>query len=408
MPLLRKRDDDGTVRFARSKRLAAGLALAALPVVLAIRYCPVPWSAVLLACALMLMVVLIVRARAVRTTTQIVIINAAAALVALSVFEAYLGVQQIQGDGTRMEGSVTDNYTVSDDVLGYAPKKSGRYTARKYYGNTLLYDVVYTIGADGLRISPANNETIGGGCIIFFGDSTTFGEGLNDNQTLPFYVGQKTGGHSAIYNFAFIGYGPHQMLASLQAGRLNQIVRCTPTHFVHRLLPEHSARVAGLTTWDKHGPRFVLDAHGAVAHRGHFDDLPLLFDDVPRAVETALARFFTWQRFFGRARNTEPADLDLLVAVVVDSAQLTKRLYADSFFHVLLGNDPYALIEAKLTAAGVSVVKLSSAIPDLASDWSGSQAIGTRYMLSIHDFHPNALQNELIADYLVQQIFNRP
>ena len=26
----------------------------------------------------------------------------------------------------------------------------------------------------------------------------------------------------------------------------------------------------------------------------------------------------------------------------------------------------------------------------------------------IHDFHPNALQNELIADYLVQQIFNRP
>ena len=200
------------------------------------------------------------------------------------------------------------------------------------------------------------------------------------------------------------------MLATLQAGRLNQMVRCRPTNFVYRLLPEHSARVAGLATWDRHGPRFVLDAYGAVVRRGNFDDLPLLFDDVrvPRVVETALEHFFTWQRFFGRARDTEPADLELLVAVVADAARLTKQLYPDSLFHVLLERDPNALIQAKLAAAGVPVVKLTSAIPDLAADWSGSQAIGTRYILSIHDLHPNHLQNELIADYLVKQIFNRP
>jgi hypothetical protein len=408
VPLQRNRDSDGTVRYARSKRAAAGLALAALPLGLAIRYCPVPWSAVLLTCALVLMVALIVRRHTNRAITQMVIANAAAALLALSMFEAYLGVQKVQGDGTRIEGSVTEGYTVSDDLLGYAPKKSGRYTARKYYGNTLLYDVAYTIGKDGLRISPPSSETIGGGCIIFFADSTIFGEGLNDDQTLPFYVGQKTRDHPAIYNFAFIGYGPHQMLASLQAGRLTQIVRCAPTNFVYRLLPEHAARVAGLASWDKHGPRFVLDARGGVVRRGHFDDLPLLVDDVPRAVEAALARFFIWQRFFGRTRDTGPADVDLLAGVVAESARLTKRLYPDSFFHVLLGNDHNALIEPKLTAAGISIVKVSSIIPDLAADWSGSQPIGTRYMLSVHDFHPNALQNELIADYLVQKLFNRP
>jgi hypothetical protein len=328
--------------------------------------------------------------------------NVAAISMALAIFEVYLSIGAPGSDGTRMEGTITDGFTHPDDVLGYAPNKNSRVTARKYYGDSLLYDAVYTINSDGLRVAPPTEDRPLG-CVVFFGDSVTFGEGLNDTDTFPYQVGLKSNSRYAIYNFAFSGYGPHQMLASLKAGVVSRTLRCRPTQFIYLTIPEHIARAAGLAFWDKHGPRFKLAGDGTVSQDGHFDDAPRLLGGLtlPTWVWRSLRSSLTWQKLFGSQRNPDPADLALLLAVIHESARLVKEQYEGAEFDVILWDgriDPRLdLIEADLRGTGIPVFRLTSAIPNYPRDWRS-------YVLSTHDLHPNSVQDELLADYIVSHV----
>src|SRR5262249_17220055 len=188
------------------------------------------------------------------------------------------------------------------------------------------------------------------GCIVFFGDSITWGEGVNDYQAFPYQIGLKTGGRYAIYNFAFSGYGPHQMLANLQAGSVERIVNCTPTHFIYLGMADHISRVAGLKYWGQHGPRFTLDRNGMLNRNGHFDSPSKLFGrwTLPPWIQDALDSSFSWQILIGRARAERATDLALFLEVVRESVRLTRERYPESKFYVLLwGGDESstALIE---------------------------------------------------------------
>jgi hypothetical protein len=384
-----------------TKSRIAILTSGAAVTVLGILYCPVPWASVLFAVS----GVLIWQAWwATRTGTSVVMMNLAAICMALAIFEIYLSIGDERSDGTRIEGSITEGFTHSDDILGYAPNKNSRVTARKYYEDSLLYDAAYTIDSDGLRIAPPSEETPEG-CVVFFGDSVTFGEGVNDTETFPYRVGIKTNGRYAIYNFAFSGYGPHQMLASLQAGIIDQTLRCKPTQFLYLTIPEHIARVAGLTFWDRHGPRFKLGDDGLVVQDGHFDDNPRFFGGLrlPNWMGRALRSSLTWGRLFGHRRNPNSADLSLYLGVVRESARIATERYKGAKFDVILWDgrvdDRLDLIDGKLRAAGIPVHRVTSAIPNFRADWK-------QYILSVHDPHPNPLQHERLADYIVSRVLH--
>jgi hypothetical protein len=106
-------------------------------------------------------------------------------------------------------------------------------------------------------------------------------------------------------------------------------------------------------------------------------------------------------------RAVVPSYVKLFVAVVAAAARVTKERYPRSTLNVILWDadpkdDPrFALLEDKLHADGVRVYRETAAIPDLRSNYF-------RYALSIHDFHPNALQNMLLANYIVQHVLNQP
>jgi hypothetical protein len=373
--------------------------LAGVLVALAYLYCSIPWSAAFLLIAILLT---IFARLAKRVSTGILLINIAAVLFSLAIVEAYIGVKQLQGDGTRMEGTSTDGFTHADDMLGYAPNPNVSVTAKEYFGPTLLYDVVYTFDAEGLRLAPPTNATGARDCLVFFGDSVTFGEGVKNDQTFPYLIGVKTHGRYLIRNFAFSGYGPHQMLANLESPLFDRRINCKPTHFFYLAIPQHISRVAGLTSWDHHGPRFVLGANGEALRDGNFDSPAPIFGQIksPRGVDLALSSFFTWQRFFGWGRDPGPEDLHLFLSVVRTSAQVANMEYPDSQFEVLLGDgmdEQLAAMEKGLKSAGIRVHRISDAIPDLRANW-------VHYILSIHDTHPNALQHERIADYLVHDL----
>jgi hypothetical protein len=97
----------------------------------------------------------------------------------------------------------------------------------------IIYDVHYSIDNDGFRLTKlTNNEQPHR--INFFGCSMTFGEGMNDEETLPYFV-QKNLQEVKVKNFGWHGYGAHQALAILQSSRdtrgdINFSLRCRGMH----------------------------------------------------------------------------------------------------------------------------------------------------------------------------------
>jgi hypothetical protein len=338
-----------------------------------------------------------------RRVTGVVLVNVAAILCAVGLFELYLAIAADHGDGTRLEGSINEGFTEPDDLLGYAPRKDIRVTARKFFGDTLVYDATYTIGPDGLRVSPQREPKDAKGCVVFFGDSITFGEGLNDTENYPFRIGSRADGAYEVHNFAFSGYGPHQMLANLWGNRVQERLRCTPTQFVYLMIPEHLERVAGRAMWDKHGPRFVMSADGVLRRDGNFDR-PYRAPGglaIPQWLGERLETFHTWQKLFGRDRPAGADALPLAVAIISEAARTCRQRYPQSAFDVILwdGNDGERVrgLEAGLTAAGIPVHRITRAIPDFRTNWQA-------YVISEHDLHPNARQHELLADYVASNI----
>jgi len=159
-------------------------------------------------------------------------------------------------------------------MLGWAPGNGKSFVERARFDNKLLYQVKYTIDDHGLRIASPSVTTHNrqSNCLLFFGDSFTFGEGVKDDETMPYRVSEKTKRRYQAYNFAFLGYGPHQMLAQLQEGLVDAAIECKPAIAIYQALPDHVSRAAGLEAWSQFGPKYVSAKDNLVLLKGRFED----------------------------------------------------------------------------------------------------------------------------------------
>jgi hypothetical protein len=332
-------------------------------------------------------------------------VNLAAIVLALGVAEGYFWLRHDAVADERFEGSYTRNYFLAHELLGYAPARNYQATVTKYVGEELIYDTVYTIDAQGLRLAPPHDAALAKRSVLFFGGSITFGEGVDDTRTMPYQVGLKTQGRFAIYNFGFHGYGPHQMLAALQAGLIEELVELTPSLVIYQAIPAHAARSAGRASWDRHGPRYLLDERGNLYLAGHFDDVE---EEKSAAATYRLTRSFLYQRLFGQHRAIQEEELRLYLAIVKAARDDVLRRFPGCAFEVLVWGTPedadVATLEMMLrglTAAGIPVHRVSDILP-------GYREAPEQYELSPHDRHPTAQAHERIAYYVVTRILGSP
>ena len=207
--------------------------------------------------------------------------NAGVAAATLAVAEAYFSFEETEPPTHAPE------YIKNDPVLGWSPREGIRTRATKFFHGRSLYDVTYTIDSNGLRISPPAGDDSSAGTVLFFGCSFTFGTGLQDDETLPYQVGVQSEGRWRTVNFGVGGYGPHQMLAALESGRVRRVLDSPPRHAFFVAIASHLVRVGGRSAVFGHGgPRFRIDPDGIPRLHGHFGDEPI----VPGFLETSLAR----------------------------------------------------------------------------------------------------------------------
>ena len=288
--------------------------------------------------------------------------------------------------------TITPRLMRTDTILGYEPIANNAVRSVKATEDTLVYDVTYSIDPTGLRVSPDANAQPQG-CILFFGGSYTFGEGVEDWEAMPFQVGEKTAGAFQIYNFGISGHGPHQMLAAIEFGLVEDRVDCDVTHIVYQAIQEHIRRVSPGVSWGLWGPKYVIQ-DGEVVYIGRFSSTERLAELKRRLSNSELYRRL-------RERNLTETNLATYFGVVEKSQKLLSEQYPNSQFHILLWNhaqDTHRLMSEKFAAQQWQIHSSDAFLPQFAENRAAYQ------ISPAVDNHPTGETHSIIAEYVVTEI----
>jgi len=284
---------------------------------------------------------------------------------------------------------------VNDPVLGYKRKANAVIHASKSIGTNKLYDVVYTMDSLSRRLTPIDPTIPKDRFIAFFGCSFCFGEGLNDNQTIPCFVASDAPRYMP-YNYGCYGYGPQQMLAKLQSGELRSEIDEPKGIAVYIFFDEHVDRVIGTMNiynmWGKTMPYYFLD-HGQLKRDGNFTTGRPLISRIYRR----LGKSETLKYFHVNFPMRINGDHIRLTAEVIRESQ---RLFTQQFE----GSDFYVLFypAGKLHTKQIIPCLLQSGIKYL--DYTSLFARGEKDIVFPGDGHPTAHATEAVARKLVADL----
>jgi hypothetical protein len=145
-------------------------------------------------------------------------------------------------------------------VLGVQINKTGVLSDTKFTrSGSTIYHASYTLTTDSIGSYSFNhrigfqNPSAPSPKVVFLGCSFTFGQGVNDSETLPYRVGALC--NSSTLNLGSIGYGLHQVYKIFldEFAYANNNGRL----FVYTMIPDHVLRASGLYDWSP-GPSFQL------------------------------------------------------------------------------------------------------------------------------------------------------
>lgn len=320
----------------------------------------------------------------------------------LAIIELYLGWKSPTSEVIYTPDGA--NYQPSD-ILGYAPKPATLITAKRTYAGELIYDVEYRINRSGMRHTPASATHSTKACILFFGGSFTFGEGLNDTDTVANYVAHMDSNKARVFNFGYSGYGPQQMLAAIDQGLVSKLAgSCTKVTAVYTGVTQHIARVAGYSWWDLHGPKYTLDKNGAAQYTGHFDDG---LQKQVQSLRSYALKSHIFSLLFSLRLNGyySEANIKLYAAIVAAAGDALRAQFgADTVFKVILWHpdffgehaQSYTKAVAALEKSGIPVHSIDATVlpgPDLE-----------KYKIHRHEGHPNAMTNRKVAAFVVDML----
>jgi len=326
--------------------------------------------------------------------SKVALINLAALIATLTGFEWYLYSNRHYKVG-RIENVYDGQYTIHHPDLGYTVGANlSRPNVTKYLDDKQIYKVSYSTNEHGLRRSMDGDRADGHfGCILVYGGSFTYGEGVNDEETMPWLIDTLTGRRHRVFNFGLHGYGPHHMLASLESGHTESIVDCEdePVVVIYQAIDAHLRRAPGLMPWDAHGPRYLVDGRGQAIHAGYFDET-----FTRGRVFHLLDESYIFKKVLGSHRARRDEDVDLFLAIVEAAKARSNDLFDLQDFVVFYWDaGPLDQIPDKLVDHGLRVFRVHDIIP-------GSRSNDSVYRLA-GDSHASPLANEKIAEFVVER-----
>ncbi|CAJ0853937.1 hypothetical protein AMST5_00693 [freshwater sediment metagenome] len=291
--------------------------------------------------------------------------------------------------------------------LGWRPARPGPIHEKKIATNgDVVYDVVNTIDDNLTRKVESAPD---GPTVAFFGDSITFGAGLNDNETLPQAFADLTDRRFRVLNLAVTAYGPQQFLRALEIGEHDALLKKDPRLFIMLTAPWHAGRTSCKERNQWYAPRYVIE-DGAPVYRGACSEAASGLFGAARALLRSTEMFHYF--FESREPPIDEKDVDLYVAVLGKAGEVARQKYGVPTLIMYLpdnfATDRYQLgpaygnaqIMQKLRATGLHVAEARLVN---AADYPGQP------LFIPGDGHPTGLMDRIWAGQIrdvVMQEFN--
>ncbi len=332
-----------------------------------------------------------VMAFATRGAIRNTLVTVCSLLVGLALIEGAVLLLDMRAPSTASAPGTTNDAGLAHGrpLVGWGPVKAGVFHVTKTGADGRpIFDAHVTIDENLLRKTVPSD---GARPIAFFGDSWIYGDGLDDDGTLPQAFANLNEGRIPVLNLAFAGWSPAQNLIALREALYAKLIE-TPRRFILFTSPFHIERTACRGAYMiSQAPRFVIDGDG-VRFAG-----PCTRAGSPWILMTKIARRFA---LYGRIepllaapRHDDVVTYLKIVEAFVAQAKAdygvgTTVLFAPFVDDYLKGTGyTEARIVHELRAAGLDV--LVDQLPPVA-DVALYEIPG--------DGHPTALSNKLRAE----------
>jgi hypothetical protein len=293
----------------------------------------------------------------------------------------------------ELTGVSPDGLYAPRPAIGLGPGHAGRFHAEKKDPKTgsPIYTANYTIDSNLLR-KTQSCET--GSAVVFFGCSFTFGEGLNDADTLPQAFSDSVDRKVRVLNLGFSGYGPQHFLSELQSGIFDSVIGQQPRLFVFLTSVGHAERSACKPHWVRWGPRYQIE-NGQLMLKGPcYEGLGLWLQDW---LHNSAAYRWLIEPY---RRRLSHDDIELYLQITLAAVKLAKTKYGVPVIvlYVTSAKDSYLSGTAFSTEAVQKRLRDGGAI---VIDGMPDENAAAGMALSIPgDGHPTALANRLRATIL--------
>lgn len=275
-------------------------------------------------------------------------------------------------------------YHVSAAPLGFELNPGNKVRTRLFDLPTeqLLLDYLVTVTPHGFRETRGTDAS--GNTYLFIGCSFTFGVGLNDDETWPYFFSETNGFADRIVNLGVRGFGPHQALRDLElnyhlsrAGVADGTVR----KVFYGLIDDHPNRL--FWTQDFLAPCYRLE-NGKAVYKG-------LNRDVVSRFRIMMEKSRIYPLLAKRLSNPDTeGKWRLTVAILAEMHRLCLERYGVPLTVVYWDENPEAI--AMIRNAGMELVLLSEV---LGKDWRKNYI---RYFL--YEGHPGVVLNRELGRYL--------
>ena len=304
----------------------------------------------------------------------------------------FASLRHIRQNPTGSEPSWNIPLLKNTPLFGYRLLSDRHVVATMKKNSEIIWHATYSIDKYGRRTTPVDNADDRKFFAVFLGCSFTFGEGVNDDETLPFYTGRYAPEYMP-YNYGIPGHGANSMLHMMTDGRLRREIPQERGFGVFVYMDDNARRVGGSMRvfWGRDQACYEIH-DGRLRWMGSFRTAhpwrTWIYD--------RLLKSHTISYLNVDIPPTPTRYYPLMEAIVKEMDVVFRRQFPGSEFYVLIyprhGNAWGHSIADDLRAAGIQCLDYRELAPD--AEWD----------LFYADSHPVPRTNEAVAMQLVKDL----
>lgn len=208
--------------------------------------------------------------------------------------------------------------------------------------NKISYDVVYTFDQYGRRVTATPKKKSVERFVVLGGCSFTYGNGLNDVDTINNYIAQLSD-KVYPYNYAVGATGMNVLLSMIIHTKFSEQIPEKEGDFVYIYIPAHVQRALGYwpsLAFSKRNPYFEEDENGHLVQNGSFETGRSFLTKLIETVALLLPQKFLANRDFPRIFDFA---FNRACKMVVEAKEQWQKQYPESrfltYFHPMGGED---------------------------------------------------------------------